>query len=162
MVSISRARVSHREEIEELIALYHASEGLTPMRERIAWAVDQQLRNKFAGVLLLAREVNNPVGVALAVYTPSAELGRVLTVNDFFVRPDYRRRGVGRELVNRLLEESRLMGIDEINLEVVVGNKAAAGFWRSVGFELADRALFKLKLEETPAHQMTRPSSRRR
>jgi len=52
------------------------------------------------------------------VYTPSAELGRVMTVNDFFVRPDHRRKGVGRELAKRLAEECKRMKIDEIGLEV--------------------------------------------
>ena len=101
------------------------------------------------------------MGVALAVYTPSAELGRVMTVNDFFVRPALRRRGVGREMVKLLIEESRLMGTDEINLEVVFGNKTAAVFWSSVGFKQADRALFKLKLEKTSANQMLPPPSRK-
>ena len=52
------------------------------------------------------------VGVALAVYTPSAELGRVITVNDFFVRPAYRRKGVGRALAKRLIEECRRLKVD--------------------------------------------------
>lgn len=162
MVSISRARSSDRVEIEKLIAEYHETEGLIPRDERIACAVDQQLENQFSGVLLLARDGSTPIGVALAVYTPSAELGRVMTVNDFFVRPAFRRRGVGREMVKRLVEESRLMGIDEINLEVVSGNKTAAVFWSSVGFKPADRALYKLKLEKTSANQMLPPPSRKR
>jgi len=37
MVTISRASLSNREEIEKLIAEYHASEGITPIKERIAW-----------------------------------------------------------------------------------------------------------------------------
>lgn len=86
------------------------------------------------------------VGVALAVYTPSAELGRVFTVNDFFVRPAYRRKGVGRELAKRLIEECRSLKVDEIGLEVLSGNKTAVSFWKSVGFSPSDRFLFRLKL----------------
>jgi ribosomal protein S18 acetylase RimI-like enzyme len=95
---------------------------------------------------LVARENDRIVGVALAVYTPSAELGRVMTVNDFFVKPDHRRKGVGQELVKQLVEECKLMKIDEIGLEVLHANKAAAAFWRSVGFGRADRFLFRKKL----------------
>lgn len=43
MVIIEQASLQDREEIEKLIAEYHSSEGLTPIKERIAWAVDQQL-----------------------------------------------------------------------------------------------------------------------
>jgi GNAT superfamily N-acetyltransferase len=146
MLTVGEATASEHEDIEKLIAEYHSSEGLMPIKERIAWAVDQQLRGESPGLLLLARD-EEIVGVALAVYTPSAELGRVMTVNDFFVRPDRRRKGVGRELAKRMVEECRRMKIDEIGLEVLMGNKTAASFWKSIGFRRTDRFLFRRKLE---------------
>src|SRR3989442_14099096 len=136
MVSIGRGSLLENKEIEELIAQYHSSEGLTPNKERIAWAVRLQLRDT-PGLLLVARDKDTIVGVALAVYTPSAELGRVMTVNDFFVRPDQRRKGVGRELAKHLIEECQRMKIDEIGIEVH-RNKTATAFWKSVGLCQAD------------------------
>ncbi len=147
MVTIGQANLSDRKEIQELIAEYHSSEGLTPIKERIAWALDQQLRGRSPGLLLVARNEDTMVGVALAVYTPSAELGRVMTVNDFFVRPDHRRKGVGTELGKRLVEECKSLKVDEIGLEVLSGNETAAAFWRSMGFKPAHRFLFRRKLE---------------
>jgi GNAT superfamily N-acetyltransferase len=120
---------------------------LTPIRERISWAVDQQLSGESPGLLLVAREEEMVVGVALAVYTPSAELGRVITVNDFFVRPAYRRKGVGTAMAKRLIEECRSLKVDEIGLEVLSANETAASFWKSAGFSLSDRFLFRLKLQ---------------
>jgi len=76
MVSIDRGSPLDRREIVRLFAEYHASEGITPINERIAWAVDQQLRSQSPGLLLAAREKSTIVDVTLAVYTPSAELGR--------------------------------------------------------------------------------------
>jgi len=69
-----------------------------------------------------------------------------MTVNDFFVRPDHRRKGVGRELAKRLVEECKVMKVCEIGLEVLHGNKTAATFWNSVGFQRSDRFLFRKKL----------------
>jgi GNAT superfamily N-acetyltransferase len=146
MVTIGEANVSDRVAIEKLIAEYHSSEGITPIEERIAWAVDQQLRGESPGLLLVARDKDTIVGVALAAYTPSAELGRVMTVNDFFVKPDHRRKGVGRALAKRMVEECKSMKIDEIGLEVLSVNKIAAAFWRSMGFKPADRFLLRRNL----------------
>ncbi len=146
IVTIDRASPSDTKEIDRLIAEYHSSEGLTPIKERISWAVDQQLRGDSPGLLSVAREDGMVVGVALAVYTPSAELGRVITVNDFFIEPAYRRKGVGRALAMRLIEECRSMKVDEIGLEVLSTNNTAAAFWKSIGFRPADRFLFRLKL----------------
>ena len=146
MVTIEQARESDREKIEKLVAEYHLSEGLTPIKGRIAWAVDLHLRGQSLGLLLVARDDDAIAGVVLAVYTPSAELGRVMTVNDFFVRPDRRRKGVGRKLAKGLIEECKRMKIDEIGLEVLSENKTAASFWRSIGFKPAHRFLFRQKL----------------
>jgi GNAT superfamily N-acetyltransferase len=147
LVSIGSADPSEQEDIEQLIAAYHSSEGIRPIKERIRWTVNQHLQDNFPGILLVARNKGTILGVTLAVYTPSAELGRVMTVNDFFVTPDHRRKGVGRQLVKRLIEECRLMKIDEIGLEVLHENKTAAAFWKSVGFQQAERFLYRKKLK---------------
>src|SRR3989454_9432998 len=137
IVAVDQASLSDRKEVEKLIAEYHASERITPIKERISWAVDQNLLGESPGLLLVARDKDLIMGVALAVYTPSAELGRVMTVNDFFVRPDQRRKGVGRELAKYLIEECQRMKIDEIGIEVH-WNKTATAFWKSVGLCQAD------------------------
>jgi GNAT superfamily N-acetyltransferase len=147
IVTIDRAGVSDRREVERLIAEYHTSESLTPIKERISWAVEQMLSGESPGLLLVARERDMIIGVVLAVYTPSAELGRVMTVNDFFVRPANRRKGVGRALAKRLIQECRSLKVDEIGLEVLFPNKTAASFWKSVGFSRSDRFLFRLKIQ---------------
>src|SRR2546427_11768648 len=90
--------------------------------------------NRVGGVLLIAREKRAVVGVALAVYSPSAEEGRLLVLNDFFVDPAWRRKGVGRALATRLLEEAKAMRVERIDLEVTPTNANAAAFWKSMGF----------------------------
>ena len=147
MPLVERATPADREAIERLVAAYIAAEGGRPKVERVSWAVEQVLKNRFPGVLLVAREKRAVVGVALAVYTPSAELGRVLVVNDFFVDPALRRKGVGRALAARLLEEAKAMHVDRVDLEVLAANQAAAAFWKSVGFRTAGRTIFSRDLE---------------
>ena len=81
-----------------------------------------------------------------AVYLLSAELGRVMNLHDFFVRPAHWRKGVGRAMVKHLVEECRQIHVDVIDLEVISRNEAAVAFWRSMEFELASRMLFRMKL----------------
>lgn len=146
MVLVERATPADRGGVERLIAAYIASEGGRPKPERVSWAVEQQLKNRFPGILLVARETGSVVGVALAVYTPSAELGRVLVVNDFFVDPAFRRKGVGRALAIRLLEEAKSMRVDRIDLEVLPTNPDATAFWRKMGFSAAGRTVYSREL----------------
>ena len=50
------------------------------------------------------------------------------------VRPAHRRSGVGRHLVEWLLESARTAGIASIHLELRAGNDAARRFYRAMGF----------------------------
>lgn len=50
------------------------------------------------------------------------------------VRPGYRRRGVGRSLVEWLETSARTAGIFSVRLEVRAGNEAAKRFYRSLGY----------------------------
>ena len=142
MVLVERATPVDRADIERLITAYVTSEGGKPKPERISWAVEQVLKSRFPGALFVAREKKSIVGVVLAVYTPSAELGRVLVVNDFFVDPAWRRKGVGRALATRLLQEAKAMHVDRIDLEVLPRNAEAAAFWKAVGFATAGRMIY--------------------
>lgn len=135
-------------EIERLISEYHVSEGITPNPERIEWAVSLALRNQFPSVLLVARDGARIVGVALATYSPSAELGRVLMVNDFYVEPKARRKGVGRLLAWKLLEEAKRMWIDKVDLEVLPANTIAARFWETLYFRTQGRKIYSLDLKQ--------------
>src|ERR1700704_2207626 len=142
MVLVERANPTDRLDIERLIAAYLTSESVKPRPERITWAVEQVMKNRVGGVVLVAREKKAIVGVALAVSSPSAEEGRLLVLNDFFVDPAWRRKGVGRALATRLLEEAKAMRVERIDLEVPPTTENAAAFWKSMGFRTGGRALY--------------------
>ena len=146
MALVERAVPKERAEIERLVAELHAEEGMPVRRERISWAVDQQVRNRFPGLVLVAREKGALVGVVLAACVPSAELGRVLVVQDFYVVPAARRKGVGRALASRLLDEAKAMRIDRIDLEVLPTNAGAASFWKAIGFRTSGRVVYSRDL----------------
>lgn len=146
MILVERATPQDRAEVERLLAEYATSEGITPKKERITWAVEQQLRSRFPGVLLVAREKGSTLGVALAVYLPSAQLGRTLVIQDFYVVPSARRKGVGRALAARIFEEAKAMRIDRVDLEILPMNTAAAAFWKSMGFRTLGRTVYSRDL----------------
>jgi ribosomal-protein-alanine N-acetyltransferase len=50
------------------------------------------------------------------------------------VRPEQRRRGVGRQLVAWLIASARTAGLESVHLELRAGNDAARRFYRALGF----------------------------
>ncbi|MDA1118064.1 MAG: GNAT family N-acetyltransferase [Proteobacteria bacterium] len=51
------------------------------------------------------------------------------------IRPTHRRMGIGRRLVEWLVESARAAGIASLHLELRTGNEAARGFYRALGFD---------------------------
>jgi len=51
------------------------------------------------------------------------------------VRPAQRRLGIGRRLLEWLVQSARTAGIASLHLELRAGNEAAQGFYRAMGFD---------------------------
>lgn len=61
-------------------------------------------------------------------------IGDEMQILNIAVRSDWRRRGVGRALINELLVEAQARGVRSISLEVGAGNLAAVDLYSSLGF----------------------------
>lgn len=55
-------------------------------------------------------------------------------ITNVAVHPDYRKRGIGRKMLARLLQEGRKAGITAFTLEVREGNKEAVHLYEKAGF----------------------------
>jgi GNAT superfamily N-acetyltransferase len=64
-------------------------------------------------------------------------------ISDFYVRPGYRRKGVGRKMLARIEAWFRGKGIDRIELRVAWGNPLGHEFWRMQGFGDYLRTLYR-------------------
>ena len=73
-------------------------------------------------------EAGAPAGYALYHRDPE-----FVYLRQFFVRAEFRRRGVGRAAVGWLRARAWGAG-SRVRVEVLVGNAAGVAFWRAVGF----------------------------
>lgn len=55
-------------------------------------------------------------------------------ISELFVRPDARRRGTGRALVEAAFDWFRRADVGSIELHVLVGNEGGRRFWEQLGF----------------------------
>ena len=75
-----------------------------------------------------------------------SEVVRQLSIDVLYVDPGYRRKGLGRKLIEKALTYSRECGATSVRLDVSVGNEAALGLYRIAGF-----ATTRLQLERISA-----------
>jgi len=88
---------------------------------------------RFAEVVLAELE-GEPVGFALFFHNYSTFLGKPgLYLEDLYVRPEARGRGVGRRLLTHLAAIAKERGCGRMEWSVLDWNEPAIGFYRSLG-----------------------------
>jgi GNAT superfamily N-acetyltransferase len=107
---------------------FHVSFDIAGMLEE-----DMQTLDKFMpprGCLLLGYIGNHPAGIAcLKELTPS-----IGEIKRMYVRPESRKQGLGRALMDRLIQEARQIGYRRLRLDSAQFMKEAHQLYKSVGF----------------------------
>ncbi len=88
-------------------------------------------------------------GVTLVDFYHSLKFGgRSLWIEGLYVRPGFRRRGIGAVLVEYIVDWAEENGFLGLDLEAYHGNTPAAVLYRSHGFSRLGRERFSLSFEE--------------
>jgi len=110
--------------------------------------------------VLIARSDGRPAGFALFFHNFSTFVGRRgLYLEDLFVRPEFRRRGIGRRLLVELAAIAVARGCGRFEWSVLDWNQPAIEFYKQLGatpltewtiFRVAGDALTTLAAQSTP------------
>lgn len=114
--------------------------GRRPERQRLEAEVGALIADDGVGELLVAEEDGELVGVLGASWQRAIHVpGRYATIQDLWVHPDWRSRGIGAELVASLAAAAREQGVARIEVGLPREDFAALeqteAFYRGAGFE---------------------------
>ena len=118
-------------QLEDIPAV-HEIERLSFRTPWPAYAFEQELRGNRLARYLVARSGDRVVAFAgLWLMVDEAH------ITTFSVHPDWRRQGIGRQLLLSLFDLSTSLGAARMTLEVRAGNLAAQALYRAFGFTVA-------------------------
>jgi len=115
-------------DIPDALALWAGMPGLSLFPCDSTDGLSRYLKRN-PGLSVVARKGNQLVGAALAGHD-----GRRGFLHHVAVAPDYRRRGVGRAMVEWCVKAVTAEGIGRCLILVNDGNDEAAAFWRHIGW----------------------------
>ena len=118
----------------EDVAAVHEIERISFRTPWPSYAFEQELRGNRLAHYLVARAGDRVVGFA-GVWLMVDEAH----VTTFGVHPDWRRQGIGRQLLLNLVELARTIGARRMTLEVRASNDVAQALYRTYGFEEVGR-----------------------
>jgi GNAT superfamily N-acetyltransferase len=84
--------------------------------------------------VLIGEDGEKPTGFALFFHSFSTFLGRPgIYLEDLYVRPEFRGRGIGRALLVHLARLAKERGCGRLEWSVLDWNEPAIGFYRDIG-----------------------------
>lgn len=104
-------------------------------------AYHTELQSPIDSIMLVAREkgLARPGGHSVVGFIVGRCLADELHVNNMAVRPDFRRKGIGQELLEAVLNWGAAKQASQAVLEVRAGNAAAQQLYRASGFTVVGR-----------------------
>ena len=129
--------------IRDLATYERAPDQVTATEEQL---IDVLFGAKPAAEVLLQFENETPVGFAVFFHNFSTWLGRPgLYLEDLFVKPEYRGKGYGRDLLVKLAGIARERGCGRMEWAVLDWNEPAIQFYKKLGARpLEEWRIFRL------------------
>ncbi|HSS32124.1 MAG TPA: GNAT family N-acetyltransferase [Solirubrobacterales bacterium] len=126
--------------VEAVAALLRELGGRSPSQPEMEAEVGALLEDESVGTLLVAEEGGALVGVLGASWQRAIHVpGRYATIQDLWVDPEWRSRGVGAELVEALAAIARQKGVSRIEVglprETFAAIAQTTAFYEGAGFE---------------------------
>ena len=105
--------------------------------------------------MLIARELSEPLGIAVLAYTWTLEHGGLVAwLDELYVVPAARGRGVGRALLDTACSEASRRGCLAVELEVDRAHGRAEGLYERAGFIPLPRARWSRALRTSSTDAM--------
>ncbi len=141
------------DDIDRIAGLFFADMvdlGVAPsqeaMRATVASIIEDTSDDR---TMFVARDEGLVVGVVFANAFVSVKFaGRSIWIEELYVAPAARKRGIGRDLVTHMMQWAAERGFVGVNLEAYRMNTAASILYRSLGFRRLARERYEIALED--------------
>jgi len=133
--------------VELLGILFTQEHELTPDAQKQRRALELILADPSRARVYVAREGGRVVAMAALHFTTStAEGGKVAWFEDCIVRPEHRRKGVGKALLEYVIAQAKVEGALRVMLLTDGDNAGAQALYRKSGFRDSAMLAMRLKL----------------
>jgi GNAT superfamily N-acetyltransferase len=146
---IRLATLSDVDALVRLMTQFYAESDFTLSAQAAARTFEALLDDFRLGQVWLIEQDGHAAGFVVLTVSFSMEYGGLRGfVDDFFVAPPYRRRGLAHAALEEVKTACRRRGVRALLVETGPDNSAAIAAYKSVGFEDSGRCLMMLPLAE--------------
>jgi GNAT superfamily N-acetyltransferase len=141
------ARPEDADAVVALLAAQLEEHAIPLAAELLVQAVRGALEDDGRALILVARVDDRPVGLAYLSFQWTLERGgRVCWLEELYVLPELRGRGIGARLLRATLEVAQARACLAVELEVEASHARAANLYARAGFRPLDRVHWTLPM----------------
>jgi GNAT superfamily N-acetyltransferase len=135
-MDVRRATPTDRDVTVALLLAQMRDHEIPTPAPRLAAAFDHVVADAARGAILIAWEDQRAIGLAALSFAFPIELGeRTAWLEELYVEPASRARGVGTALLRAALEIATNAGAVAVDLEIVTGHERAERLYARFGFK---------------------------
>ncbi|HXH10887.1 MAG TPA: GNAT family N-acetyltransferase [Alphaproteobacteria bacterium] len=139
-IVICQATAADREAVIELLLAQFREHDISLSAAALTAAIDGVLEHPEWGSVFVATLEGTPIGVAYLSFTWALEHGgKTAWLEELYVVPKHRGRGVGRAMLTAVCEHAFAQGCAAVDLEVDAAHRRAAHLYAREGFQRLDR-----------------------
>lgn len=146
-MDIVRAKNEHISDVSSLFDLYRQFYECDADIKLATQFITERITND-ESVIFLARENNAAVGfVQLYPSFCSVDAIKIFILYDLYVDKNFRKSGVGKQLMNRASEFAKQSGASRLDLLTAFSNKAGQHLYEKLGYKIVNDDFHAYSLE---------------
>ncbi|WP_039019167.1 GNAT family N-acetyltransferase [Halocynthiibacter namhaensis] len=137
---LTLCRPDDRDRMLRMVTQFHAEEKLTTTDAERAAGIDALFSGEVQAAAWLIGPKSSPVGYIIVSFGFCMAIGgREALIDEVWIRPSVRGRGMGSQCLAAVAKELTAMGVRRINLDVSVDNPKAKALYEKMGFAPHER-----------------------
>lgn len=147
--ALRRATPDDQQRVLGFLIDFYSESGFELDTAKAASAIGKLIGNEHYGHLYIIELDGEAVGYTALTFGFSLEFdGRDGIIDDLYIAPKFRDRGVGSQVVDLVLEAARDEGLNAVHLEVEKENMRAKKVYFRAGFKDYERHLLSCRLRD--------------
>ncbi len=131
-------RPAQPNDIDTLLVMmerFYAIDGYPFNAERTRASLTEFIADKDLGTIWMISADSQTIGYAILAVVYSFEFGgKNAFIDEFYLEPEYRGKGIGRSVLEEIVDEAKRSGIHALHLETERHNERALRLYRSIRF----------------------------
>lgn len=137
-----KVRPARRGDAAPLVQLL-AEEGMVADAHTVTWIISHPEME----LMVAADMLDKAIGFVTLSHRPILKMGgRSATLDELLVTKSWRRKGVGRELLKRVVERAKVLSVKRLEVQTLSAvNDELKAFFNACGFDQANVGIFRLR-----------------